>query len=183
MFVSAVVLGVIFYFTFGVSYALADPGTISVISAISQAIGVISGVKGLFAKPPKQQGFPQAAPPPIPEKTRPDVGAAGLGAIGTDAPTIGFGGLSPLQEASNIFTAGVGGGGQIDPQFSKDPFGLAASQRAHNALIQTLESGSSPDDPALGIGAQYAKKAGFPLQGQPTTRSLVSSLQELIARG
>ena len=144
---------------------------------------MISGVKGLFAKPPKQQSFQQVAPSPIPEKTRPDVGAAGLGAIGTDSPSIGFSGLSPIQEATNIFTAGVGGGGQIDPQFSRDPFGNEQATRAHNALIQTLESGASPDAPAIGVGAQYAKKAGFPLQGEQTTRSLVSSLQELLARG
>ena len=150
---------------------------------IFQVVSLITSVAGLYKSPPKQQGFPAAAPPPIPEKTRPDVGAAGLKTIGTDDPAIGFGGLSPLQEASNIFTAGVGGGGQIDPQFSRDPFGNAQARRAHNALIATLESGSSPDDPALGVGVQFANKAGFPLQGQPTTRSLVSSLQELIARG
>mgnify|MGYP001605691830 FL=1 len=160
-------------------------GFAAAIPVIAQAIGIISTVKNLFSKPPKQQqfGFPAAAPPPIPGKTRPEVGAAGLKTIGTDDPAIGFGGLSPLQEASNIFTAGVGGGGQIDPQFSRDPFGNAQARRAHNALIATLESGSSPDDPALGVGVQFANKAGFPLQGQSTTRSLVSSLQELIARG
>ena len=154
-----------------------------VIQAVSQVVGLISAVKSFTSKPPKQQGFPQAAPPPIPGKTRPDVGAAGLSTIGTTEPAIGFTGLSPIQEASNIFTAGVGGGGQISPEFSKDPFGTESVRRAHNALIATLESGSSPDDPALGVGAQFAKKAGFPLQGQQTTRSLVSSLQELLARG
>ena len=158
---------------------------IPVISAISQVIGIISAAKGFFSGPPKQHSlsFPAPQAAPIPEKTRPDIGAAGLKTIGADDPAIGFSGLSPLQEASNIFTAGVGGGGQIDPQFSRDPFGTAQAQRAHNALIATLESGASPDDPALGVGTQFASKAGFPLQGQPTTRSLISSLQELIARG
>ena len=155
------------------------------LGTIFQVVSLITSVVGALKGPPKQKSFsfptPQAAP--IPEKTRPDIGAAGLKTIGADDPAIGFSGLSPLQEASNIFTAGVGGGGQIDPQFSRDPFGTAQAQRAHNALIATLESGASPDDPALGVGTQFASKAGFPLQGQPTTRSLISSLQELIARG
>lgn len=155
----------------------------AIIPIILGAIQTISAVKGLFGGTQKQQSFGQAAPPPIPEKTRPDPASANLGAVGTTEPAIGFSGLDPLQEASNIFTAGVGGGGQIDPEFSRDPFGTESARRAHNALIATLESGASPDDPAIGVGTQYAKKAGFPLQGQPTTRSLVSSLQELIARG
>lgn len=154
------------------------------IGIITSVISAISAIQGLSQKQPSGGGsFAPAAPPPIPEKTRPDPTAANLGPSGSTSPAIGFSGLSPLQEASNIFTAGVAGGGQIDPFFSKDPFGTESARRAHNALIQTLESGASPDAPAIGVGSQYASKAGFPLQGEPTTRSLVSSLQELIARG
>ena len=106
------------------AFAAPVPGlnVLTALQAISAVVGVISGVKGLTQKPPSQSGFSQIGSPALPEKTRPDVNAAGLSSVGNTTPAIGFSGLSPLQEATNIFTAGVGGSGQIDPQFSTDPF-------------------------------------------------------------
>ncbi len=155
------------------------------LKAVSTAIGIISSVKGLTSKP-RQPALPAPAAAPVAVMGgRDPVQQAGIGptqAAGVAPVSFGSSTLTPMQKATNIFTAGAYGPGGISGEGMgdvRDPTSARAAAAARNQLIQTLTQGGTPIPGSQfpDIGFEYLKRVGITPQERSTAGGLHGLLE------